>query len=577
MGSLEARSSTLATGGTHLHARHPIFIGSCATLVFSGDVRVLGEITGEATAHAQRKFVLPDSGIDSAFDLALQPGMMLERWERTVEGPIDGVCFVFSDPSHAALRTIVERGGREDEHWVLVDGARREGDERGERAAALAAFVRSLPVGAPIVVLGYGHQGTMLASILRDELRTPSPIFVHESNPDASQRAVAAGFRLIDADEVRAGDWAVVSSPLQRHDRLHRLVEQARSQGRPVFDNAQASSGLDLLLPARGGVVMSRNAAPLVAVEDDALVLRRSGSAVRCAVAREDQRAIDGVEFPHLHTGYIALLSRAVPRVPLADVVSPEPLPANTLVARQRTFVGLQDRADRADLFGLGCFAARSLAERLWPEATAAVMPSRHVAELGATAFERLLLGHLVAREVVSTMQTPAQRTVLGIAARRYAADRPIVEIGSSFGGSALVMAAATGAARPQIFSIDPDAPTREIMRFAFAREGQLDRLRQIVATSDAAFAVEPELAAHRGRCGLVFIDGLHTWAGVAADIEAFRPLVALGGALVFHDVAAQIEPVMRCVWSRMLPDRSFRCVCLVDGLAIFERIAEAA
>jgi predicted O-methyltransferase YrrM len=217
-----------------------------------------------------------------------------------------------------------------------------------------------------------------------------------------------------------------------------------------------------------------------------------------------------------------------------------------------------------------GFFAAREFCLDLWPEATRRVFPSEHVIDLGATAFERMLRAHLDAREIVSTMQTAAQRVVLGIAAAHFATapDRPIIEIGSAFGGSALLMAAATTEASPGIVSIDPDAPTRDIMRFAFERNGHGQRLQQIVKTSDSAIA---DLRHLTRTCGLVFVDGLHTADAVARDFYAYAPLVAAGGALLFHDVCPALHPVMQAVIEHVLPDRRFKAKCLVDGLLVLE------
>jgi predicted O-methyltransferase YrrM len=196
--------------------------------------------------------------------------------------------------------------------------------------------------------------------------------------------------------------------------------------------------------------------------------------------------------------------------------------------------------------------------------------------DLGATSFERLLLNHLDHREMVSTMQSPTQRVTLGVVAAHHADDRPIIEIGSALGGSALHLAAATavaggcGGAGPMIFSIDPDAPTREIMRFALQREGYGDRVEQVVATSDEAIGRLQHL---RDDCGLIFIDGLHTAEAVHRDFRNYAPLVALGGALAFHDVCPALHSVMQAVVEHVLPDTRFSAMCLVDGLLVLERV----
>jgi predicted O-methyltransferase YrrM len=176
----------------------------------------------------------------------------------------------------------------------------------------------------------------------------------------------------------------------------------------------------------------------------------------------------------------------------------------------------------------------------------------------------------MVGREIVPTMQSPAQRVVLGVCACHYAIDRPIIEIGSALGGSGLLLTSATAESREPLYSIDPDIATRDIMRFAFVREGYGDRLVQIMETSDKASTYVELLEM---RAGLVFIDGLHTVDGVRSDIENYLPLVANGGAVLFHDVCPQIFSVLRVVMDEMIWNSDFQMRCLVDGLAVFERM----
>lgn len=559
--------------GSHIDPTHPVCRGDIPILVFSGDAELLGELSGEPTAHAVAKFVLPDPTIESDRDLASAQGMLLPRWEGPTDRPTDGVCFAFTSPGHPALRALIANGAVRDEHVVLLDA-----DGAEDRAAAalhdrLRRFLGECSAGGPaeahVIVVGYGHQGRELAARLRDEFGLPArQILVHERSPDARARAMRDGFSTLEESDVVTTAVAfgagVLCSPLMRHDRLHRLLELARERGLPTFDNAQPRSGAHHFVAVEGATLRFSAAARRVLVTDGHRVeLRDPSMPQRLVIVREDIRSIRGHEFVHLHASRVTELDgerRA------ATVVAPridDPLPQSTLRSIRRAFVGLQSRGDHA------LFAAREIALGLWPVATREVLPAEHACDLGGTTLERLLLGHLVGREVASTMQTVAQRATLGVVARQYAADRPIVEIGSAFGGSALLMAAATDRHRPTVWSVDPDAPTRDIMRFAFAREGQGDRLRQLIATSDIAIN---DLADLRGGCGLVMIDGLHTLDGVAADAGLYAPLVAPGGALVFHDAAPQIETVMRIVLGRMLDDPRFTLRLLVDGLAIFER-----
>jgi predicted O-methyltransferase YrrM len=552
-------------------AGHPICRGDFAALVFSGDAEILGELPGELTAYVPAKFCLPDPELEATSDFARAAGQLLPRWPRPVASPIDGICFVFTNPRHPALLAMIAHGAVRDEHYVLVSGVSADpiAASVGDRLRHLLAEANpAAPADASVVVIAYGHQGREIAMRLRDELGVnPRRIMVHERNPDARAKAVVDGFTTLEENNVIgtavALGAAVVCSPLMLHDRLARLVEAARERGLPVMDNAQPRSGLRQF--HGDGVVRFTAAARRVLVTDGRRIeLREPLLAQTVSIIREDLRSIAGREFVHLHAGRVTHLDAEHRTVTVAEGRLTDPLPLETLRAVRRVHVALNDRADH------GFFAARELALTLWPAATRSVFAAEHTVDLGGTTLERMLLGFMVAREVASTMQTAAQRATLGIVARHYASDRPIVEIGSAFGGSAMLMAAATDRDRPTIWSIDPDASTRDIMRFAFAREGQADRLRQVIKTSDAAIT---DLRHLRGACGLVFIDGLHTTAGVRSDFELYAPLVAPGGALLFHDVAMQIETVMRFVLGEAITDPRFALRALVDGLAVFERL----
>ncbi len=562
-----------SASASRIEATHPIRRGDFAALVFSGDAGILGELPGEPTAYVPLKFALPDPALDASHDFARTRGSMLSRWERPSDRPIDGVCFVFTDPNHPSLRAMAARGAVRDEHYVLVTDA---GSGEVPQATLTDRLRRLLgetasasPAQAHVVVIAFGQQGQEIAARLRDTFGIPPrQILVHERNPDARAKALACGFATLEEGDVIttavALGAAVICSPLARHERLHRLLVAARERGLPTLDNAQQRSGLQQF-EGDGPIRLTAAARRTLAGDGCRIQSRDPLLPLRVSVIREDIRSIAGSEFVHLHGQREIELDEERPSVAVTAPHLSDPLPVTTLRSVRRAFVGLSGRADH------GYFAARELGLDLWPAATREIFPAEHALDLGGTAFERLLLGHLVAREVASTMQTPAQRATLGIIARHYANGRPLVEIGSAFGGSAMLMAAATERDRPSLWSIDPDASTRDVMRFAFAREGFADRLLQVIETSNSAIAGLSHL---KSACGLVFIDGLHTIDGVGSDFDLYAPLVAPGGALVFHDVAPQIETVMRFVLGYVITDARFAFRALVDGLAVFERVS---
>ena len=56
-------------------------------------------------------------------------------------------------------------------------------------------------------------------------------------------------------------------------------------------------------------------------------------------------------------------------------------------------------------------------------------------------------------------------------------------------------------------------------------------------------------------------------------DFRNYAPLVALGGALAFHDVCPALHSVMQAVVEHVLPDTRFSARCLVEGLLVLERV----
>jgi len=561
-GTQRSGPALLSIPKSKIQSPKSIFRGDFAALVFSGSIADLGELPGEPTALALYKFALPDPRLTSGVDFARIPGMPLPIWPLDRVRPTDGVCFVLGDERHPAVESLRNAGGIEHEHFVIARSLNAISPD-AKLDIDLAAFVESLPAKSQIVVLGYGHQGAVIAKRLRGFFKIDSArIAIHDSNSDSQDRARSDGFATIDETHLRRKAFGVIYSPLMRHEQLATLLADAQSKGAITFDNTRRASRLQQFRH-HGNCMLDGAADGALAVVNNCVMTKPHGLALSCTTMRQDRRRLAGIELPHLHGPHRYSLASPEREVDLSQFAATDPLDLSTWIELERAFISLRDRAD------LGFFAARDLCLQLWPEATRAVFPSEHVADLGATALERLLLGHLDAREIASTMQTPAQRATLAVAAAHYAAERSIIEIGSAFGGSAVLMAAATCMHRPPIYSIDPETSTRGIMRFAFACEGQLDRLHQLIQTSEQAI---DQFASMRGNVGLLFIDGLHTQAGVKADFERYSTLIAPGGALVFHDVTPQIFSVFRFVVECVLTDPRFEAKCLVDGLLVLER-----
>jgi predicted O-methyltransferase YrrM len=139
-----------------------------------------------------------------------------------------------------------------------------------------------------------------------------------------------------------------------------------------------------------------------------------------------------------------------------------------------------------------------------------------------------------------------------------------ILEIGRRHGGSTVLLLAASDSSR-DVISVDM-APAHNILSESFfAQPAMAVRLKLEVADSRTYKA--PPL-------GLVFIDGDHTFEGVASDVIAHWPQVSLHGLAVFHDAVpndglAYNNEINHCP--------GVRAVCDALFLAGVARVADSA
>lgn len=130
---------------------------------------------------------------------------------------------------------------------------------------------------------------------------------------------------------------------------------------------------------------------------------------------------------------------------------------------------------------------------------------------------------------VISTSVTAAETATL---ARLAAAAGDVLEIGSAYGYSAIIMALA-GA---RVTAVDPHTwvpGSLPVMEANLAAYGVADRVLILVRQS---LPVMSALAAQGTRFGLVFIDGDHSAAAVRKDVTAALGLLRPGGVLACHD-----------------------------------------
>lgn len=542
-------------------AAHGIGRGDFVALVFAGAIDELGDVAGHYTWNTARKFALTDHRLSATRDLARLEHSPLPEWPEDSVRPTPGVCFVFADANHPAVFSLRAQGGLEFEHFVTLPELTVE----TVRRRRLKIFLDEAGV-RPVVMLGFGDQGRRVAEELVRPGRECVERYVVESDASRSNDAARFGLVGIAPDNERVANSAILSTPLARPWTFARIVADARRDGRAVLDN---SLPWDNRREFEGvGPLRLTCAAARVLSTDSAW--SSCGVPVQLLAARDDTRMLGGSSIRHLSSGHrlnIGMVrGEVLARASVSDALSKCFVRANTCWA------GIDGQSNQHDA-AVSIFAAREFLAEYLAHAVARVMPSDHRVALGATLFERTVMRTTTGRSLGAPFMTACEQTTVGLLAAAFSSDAPIVEIGSAIGGSTLLMAAATATGMgtgPEIVSIDPDAPTRPMMRALFEVEGHAERLRQVVKTSGEAIAELQQLA---GKVGLVFIDGLHTAEAVLDDYVNYAALIRVGGCLAFHDADLRFNGIYRVVADRVMRDRRFRPLFMVDSIAAFQRV----
>lgn len=176
----------------------------------------------------------------------------------------------------------------------------------------------------------------------------------------------------------------------------------------------------------------------------------------------------------------------------------------------------------------------------------------------------RLILSNLYARlrwpQLRPSFAAPSHLTGLERAelyrlVRRHR-PRVIVEIGSYLGASALAMAEALPE-DGRVYCIDTwqNDGMSEGGRDTYAEfcRRTADRGQVIEPVRGWSTEIAPALLARLDRIDLLFIDGDHSYDGVAADWRTFGPALAPGGVVAFHDIG-WAEGVRRLVAEEVRP-----------------------
>jgi predicted O-methyltransferase YrrM len=178
------------------------------------------------------------------------------------------------------------------------------------------------------------------------------------------------------------------------------------------------------------------------------------------------------------------------------------------------------------------------------------------------------------------TQTSAAERDAL---ARWADGRRRVVEIGVWHGVTTCRLRAAM-AADGVLYAVDPYPTGRLGVSFQFriaraevaaVRNGQVRWVRQTGA--EAAKSLADELA---GAVEFLFIDGDHSYEGLAGDWAGWSPLVAAGGVVALHDSRPTPDRPIHTAGSVRFTDEvirrdpRFAVVEEVDSLTVMRRVA---
>lgn len=158
----------------------------------------------------------------------------------------------------------------------------------------------------------------------------------------------------------------------------------------------------------------------------------------------------------------------------------------------------------------------------------------------------------------ISTSLTQKEANALAY----LAADKDVLEIGSAYGYSAIVMALAGASS---VYAVDPHSWIGGSYDAMAANVQAYDVASVVTIRTNDSFTVMPELIAENRLFDLVWIDGDHEYPAVAHDVLMGLKLLKPTGYLACHDYDEAT-----CPGVRQALDEWKAPVRIVDTLAIY-------
>ncbi len=171
--------------------------------------------------------------------------------------------------------------------------------------------------------------------------------------------------------------------------------------------------------------------------------------------------------------------------------------------------------------------------------------------------------------KVFANLLMSADEAAYLVAAADRAPDGAQVEVGRFTGGSTLLLAAAARrGGRDPVHSVDIEH--KPVVDYLLARH-QLQSHVWLHEGPSAGIAARWRAARPEPSVGLLFIDGDHSYEGVAGDLWHWTPLVVNGGLVALHDANLPGMGVSRAAYHH-LPESQWTRVGQADSLLLYQR-----